>query len=402
MLQPTRDFSIAEDSIAEEDEHIIAETCQQMSGASMTGFQQTSQSDQLEQKSSRRPSKRTSIFQKFNNRFLPVSLTALNEEPENGGTISEEDHKIAIEELQAKLDESVAMVDALKSEVKHVRSYYGNRIPKIETENEVLRQQNEFISAENDELANDLYDLVQENEAVVNDLEKAEHDLLNYKTQARKYSEENESLLRQLEEFSAVVSPSSATTSWFSQKPTLTTKDIILSAEDREDASFNDKIAHLQLKKNLSGCLSDIEEMRHENINLCEERDNWMERYDVLLKEIKEMRIQSKSVVTSGINGLQSEQNSSSDGGMNKKDRMIENFVKKLSELAQDDEDLERHDGNHEKGRVKIAASRRVSERRSSAVTMRVKTRMSKRWSMKGPILLDLPEEEILALVEED
>ena len=195
MFQPTRDFSIAE-----EDELIIAETSQQMSDASMTGSQQISHSDQLEQKSSRRPSKRTSIFQKFNHRFLPLSLTAVNEEPENGVTVSEEDHKIAIEELQAKLDESLAMVDALKSEVKHVRSYYGNRIPKIETENEVLRQQNEFISAENDELANDLYDLVQENEAVVNDLEKAEHVLLNCKTQVRTYSEENESLLRQLEE----------------------------------------------------------------------------------------------------------------------------------------------------------------------------------------------------------
>ena len=68
---------------------------------------------------------------------------------------------------------------ASKSEVKHVRSYNVNCIPKIDTGNEILCQQNEAITFENDELANDLYNMIQENEEMVVNLERVECNLLN-------------------------------------------------------------------------------------------------------------------------------------------------------------------------------------------------------------------------------
>ena len=166
------------------------------------------------------------------------------------------------------------MVDGLKSEMKHVRSYYANRIPKVETENEKLRQQIVAITTENDDLANDLYDMVEDNEEMINSLEKVERDLLNSSTSVQKVSEQNESLSLEVELLRASVNPNKSFTHWFSHKYQGSANS--LSPEDREDADLNAKIVQIQLKKNLNQCLLEVEQMRQENLKLSEERDSWM------------------------------------------------------------------------------------------------------------------------------
>mmetsp|Transcript_18624 Transcript_18624/g.21424 ORF Transcript_18624/g.21424 Transcript_18624/m.21424 type:complete len:374 (+) Transcript_18624:46-1167(+) len=349
-------------SIAEQNNHASTENSQQLSSISAEGPQQLSRPHEGNELLPDDCSNRQHVFKRLSSIF--ESDNSINVETEQGSTFSEEHHESTIEELRTKLAESVAMVACLKSEVKHVRYYYVNRIPKIETENEILRQENEAITFENDELANDLYDMIQENEEMLVNLDRVERDLLNSKVLVRNVSEENESLLREVEELRVSINPDNSITSWFS----IGTKsnDDILSPEDQEDAKMNAEIVQFQLKKNLNHCLLEMEQMRQENVTLNEERDSWEAQFGAISKEVQKiMRIQSGNK-RSMTNGPQFKKFSSFDDGNVRIDAH-----RRISET------------------LSSSGHRRISEILSSSGTMRVKGRLAKQLSRKTSNLLD-------------
>ena len=73
-----------------------------------------------------------------------------------------------------------------------------------------------MITIENDKFDNDLYDLVQENEEMVDSLQRYERDLLNFKALVRRVSKENENLSREMEDLRVLINPNNLITPWTS------------------------------------------------------------------------------------------------------------------------------------------------------------------------------------------
>jgi len=214
------------------------------------------------------------------------------------------------------------------------------------------------------EFENDLFELVQENEEMVDSLERYERDLLNFKDLVRRVSEENESLLREVEELRVSINPNNSITPWTSVQTK--SSDDALSPEDREDAKLNAKIVQFQLKKNLNHCLLEMEQMRQENVTLNEERDSWEAQFGAISKEVQKiMRIQSGNK-RSMTNGPQFKKFSSFDDGNVRIDAH-----RRISET------------------LSSSGHRRISEILSSSGTMRVKGRLAKQLSRKTSNLLD-------------